>query len=102
MGSAIWMMELATNTITAESRIGNHNAWMGTISLLVEHGTKWNISAQPTRENASGQRDFLRCLLFEQLLLGPCCCFSNHWIWVVRSAFGGGYERFVSTVADCD
>jgi len=31
MGSAMWMIELATNTITAESRIGSHKAVMGTI-----------------------------------------------------------------------
>jgi hypothetical protein len=32
------MIELATNTITAESRIGNHNAWTGTIFLRVNDG----------------------------------------------------------------
>src|SRR5713101_9523825 len=31
MGSTMWMIELATNTITAESRIGSHKAVMGTI-----------------------------------------------------------------------
>src|SRR5216684_3733949 len=31
MGSAMWMIELATKTITADSRIGSHKAVMGTI-----------------------------------------------------------------------
>jgi hypothetical protein len=31
----MWMIELATNTITAESRMGSHNAEIETIFLLV-------------------------------------------------------------------
>src|SRR5439155_9903831 len=31
MGSAMWMIELAMNTITADSRMGSHNAVIGTM-----------------------------------------------------------------------
>jgi hypothetical protein len=53
-------MELATNTITADSRIGSHHVWIGTIwimvPLLVVRMEKLNANApQPTPERTESQ-----------------------------------------------
>src|SRR5438067_1264094 len=70
MGSAMWMIELAMNTITAEIKIGSHNAVSGTIIPPDEVGTETDLKF----------RHSLLWMESRRQLRGHSCLFSSRFV----------------------
>src|SRR5207245_1692925 len=78
------MIELATKTITAESRIGNHNAVMETIfppSLLSLHGRAAQGPPKPMPDGMRSQPSTtaLTAVFFVRIFLSPKGHFPKLW-----------------------
>src|SRR6266700_8038289 len=104
------MIELATKTITAESRMGNHNAVMETIvppSLLSLHGRAAEDPPKPMPDGmrsqpVNPQQRLLRlCFSFESFFR-PKGTFRNCGIRIVRGALSDRKKAPIATVPDSD
>src|SRR5258708_15871948 len=80
----MWMIELTTKTITAESRMGNHNAVMETIvppSLLSLHGRAAEDPPKPMPDGMRSQPTTmaLTAVFFVRIFLSPKGQFPKLW-----------------------
>src|SRR6266700_4016134 len=108
MGIAMWMIELATKTITAESRMGSPKDMIGTTvppceSAFGKHVPFWIRQSLP---RSAGLVNLLTirgcgCGVVGQAFFRPLRRFRYHWIRIMRGPLHGGQKSLITAVTDC-
>src|SRR6266853_1480862 len=107
MGSAMWMIELATKTITAESRMGSHKDMIGTTvppceSAFGKHVPFWIRQSLPRSAGLVNLLTIRGCGRRGQAFFRPPRRFGYHWIGIMNGPLQGGEESRITAVANCN